>query len=312
MIQVQSLTKYFGERAAVLNLSFTIQQGELVGFLGLNGAGKTTTLRMLASLLLPTAGSVTVDGIEVTQDPFAIRRRIGYLPDVPPLHPEMTVGNFLRFAARLREVPAKEADVRVTEAEEKTALREVHDEPIASLSHGYRQRVGIAQALVHRPALLLLDEPAAGLDPAQIVEMRGLLRGLKGQHTVLLSSHFLSEIEQVCDRMLVMHNGSLVAEGNEDAIAKAMGHKRLLKVELVAKSAGTEALLAAIPGILGISRLSAADGLEAFELSSERDARADVARAIVGAGHDLLSLQHDAARLESVFLALTNQPRGQA
>jgi len=312
MIQVQSLTKYFGEHAAVLNLSFNIQQGELVGFLGLNGAGKTTTLRMLASLLLPTAGTVTVDGIEVTQDPFAIRRRIGYLPDVPPLHPEMTVGDFLRFAARLREVPAKQADARVAEAEEKTALREVHDEPIASLSHGYRQRAGIAQALVHRPALLLLDEPAAGLDPAQIVEMRGLLRGLKGQHTILLSSHFLSEIEQVCDRMLVMHNGSLVAEGNEDTIAKAMGHKHVMKVELAAKSAGVEALLAAIPGVTGVTRLPAPDGVEAFELACERDGRAEVARTVVGAGHDLLSLQQDAARLESVFLALTHQARGKA
>jgi ABC-2 type transport system ATP-binding protein len=311
MIQVQALTKYFGEHAAVRDLSFTIQQGELVGFLGLNGAGKTTTLRMLASLLLPTAGTVTVDGIEVTQDPFAIRRRIGYLPDVPPLHPEMTVGDFLRFAARLREVPAKHADARVAEAEEKTALREVHDAPIASLSHGYRQRAGIAQALVHRPALLLLDEPAAGLDPAQIVEMRGLLRGLKGHHTILLSSHFLSEIEQVCDRMLVMHHGRLVAEGNEDAIAKAMGHQHLLRVELAAADTA-EPLLATLPGVTGTTRLPAPDGVQAFELACERDIRAEVARAVVGAGHDLLALQQDAARLESVFLALTHQDRGKA
>jgi ABC-2 type transport system ATP-binding protein len=226
MIEVDKLSKYFGERAAIRDLSFSIAKGEVVGFLGLNGAGKTTTLRILGCLLLPTSGTVRVDGLEVTHHPYEIRGQIGFLPDVPPLYPEMTVGSYLTFAARLRQVPARETAARVAEAEEKTALRDVHGEVISELSHGYRQRVGLAQAIVHKPALLILDEPSAGLDPAQIVEMRNLLRGLHGEHTVLISSHFLTEISQTCDRLLVIHNGDLVGQGSEGELASAMGHGR--------------------------------------------------------------------------------------
>ncbi|HEY5452566.1 MAG TPA: ABC transporter ATP-binding protein, partial [Polyangia bacterium] len=167
MIEVKGLTKYYGELAAIHDLDFSIERGEVIGFLGLNGAGKTTALKILGCVLLPTAGDVKVDGIDIARDPHEVRRRIGFLPDTPPLYNDMTVGRYLKFAAELRGVPSSESDKAIAEAEEKTSTREVHDQPIFSLSHGYRQRVGVAQALVHRPKLLILDEPTSGLDPVQ-------------------------------------------------------------------------------------------------------------------------------------------------
>src|SRR6476469_10168301 len=223
MIKDKGLTKYYGELAAVRELDFSIDRGEVIGFLGLNGAGKTTALKILGCVLLPTAGDVKVDGIDIARDPHEVRRRIGFLPDTPPLYNDMTVGRYLKFAAELRGVVGSEADKAVTEAEEKTATREVHDRPIFSLSHGYRQRVGVAQALVHRPKLLILDEPTSGLDPVQIVEMRQLIRSLRGSHTILLSSHNLPEISQTCDRLLVIQNGEIVAQDTEQELAKRLG-----------------------------------------------------------------------------------------
>src|SRR5882672_1352308 len=220
MIEVKGLTKYYGEHAAIHDLNFTIDSGEVIGFLGLNGAGKTTTLKVLGCVLLPTAGEVTIDGIDIARDPHAIRRRIGFLPDSPPLYGEMTVGRYLAFAAQLRGVETAATASAVAEAEDKTATREVHDQLISSLSHGYRQRVGVAQALVHKPKLLILDEPTSGLDPVQIVEMRKMIRALRGDHTILLSSHILSEISQTCDRLLVIQRGEIVAQGTEQELAR--------------------------------------------------------------------------------------------
>src|SRR6476469_5728147 len=223
MIKDKGLTKYYGELAAVRELDFSIDRGEVIGFLGLNGAGKTTALKILGCILLPTSGDVTVDGIDIARDPHEVRRRIGFLPDTPPLYNDMTVGRYLKFAAELRGVPSSEAGKAVAEAEERTATRDVHDQPIFSLSHGYRQRVGVAQALVHKPKLLILDEPTSGLDPVQIVEMRKLIRSLKGEHTVLVSSHILSEISQTCDRLLVIQAGEIVAQGTEAELAQRFG-----------------------------------------------------------------------------------------
>jgi ABC-2 type transport system ATP-binding protein len=312
MIEVEKLTKYFGERAAIRDLTFSIEKGEVVGFLGLNGAGKTTTLRILGCLLLPSSGTVTVDGLEVTQDPYEIRRNIGFLPDTPPLYAEMTVGAYLAFAARLRQVPRQDVAARVAEAEEKTALRDMHREVIGELSHGFRQRVGVAQAIVHKPSLLILDEPSAGLDPAQIVEMRNLLRGLRGEHTVLISSHFLTEISQTCDRLLVIQAGELVGQGSEDELAQAMGQGgSAIEVEVKGGPQGVGEQLGAIAGV-GKARIvaSSEDGARTFEIVASRDVRAEVARLLVTAGCDLLRLEQNDRRLESIFMNLTQTPTG--
>ena len=311
MIEVDKLTKYFGERAAIRDLSFSIARGEVIGFLGLNGAGKTTTLRILGCLLLPSSGTVRVDGLEVTQNPYEIRRNIGFLPDMPPLYPEMTVGAYLAFAARLRKVPRQNVAAAVAYAEEKTALREVHGEVIGELSHGFRQRVGVAQAIVHKPALLILDEPSAGLDPAQIVEMRNMLRGLRGAHTVLISSHFLTEISQTCDRLLVIQAGELVGQCSEDELAMAMGRgSSLIEVEVKGQPNDLAAGLAAIPGVAKTRVVSTSESATTWELTANRDVRAQVARTVVTAGHDLLRLEQNERRLESIFMNLTQASPG--
>ena len=241
----------------------------------------------------------------------AIRRNIGFLPDTPPLYMEMTVGAYLAFAARLRHVPRPELAARVTEAEEKTALREVHSEVIGELSHGFRQRVGVAQAIVHKPALLILDEPSAGLDPAQIVEMRNMLRGLRGEHTVLISSHFLTEISQTCDRLLVIQAGELVGQGTEDELAQAMGQgSSVIEVEVKAQPSGLAERLTGIAGVSKVRIVASSDSATTLEIKSTRDVRAEVARQLVTAGCDLLRLEQNERRLESIFMNLTHTPAG--
>jgi ABC-2 type transport system ATP-binding protein len=308
MIEVKGLTKYYGEHAAIHDLNFAISSGEVIGFLGLNGAGKTTTLKVLGCVLLPTAGEVTVDGIDIARDPHAVRRRIGFLPDTPPLYGEMTVGRYLTFAAELRGVAGSAAARAVAEAEEKTATREVHDQLISSLSHGYRQRVGVAQALVHKPKLLILDEPTSGLDPVQIVEMRATVRALRGEHTILLSSHILSEISQTCDRLLVIQRGEIVAQGTEQELASQLGGGGTIEVEVAGPSARAIEAARTVTGIGECTVIRESDGVALISLQGPPDLRPKVARALVGNGIDLLRIDKGAARLESIFLQLTKTP----
>ena len=310
MIEVKGLTKYYGEHAAIRDLNFTIERGEVIGFLGLNGAGKTTTLKVLGCVLLPTAGEVKVDGIDIARHPHEIRRRIGFLPDTPPLYNEMTVGRYLAFAAQLRGVPSADAARAVAEAEEKTATRDVHDELISSLSHGYRQRVGVAQALVHKPKLLILDEPTSGLDPVQIVEMRKLIRELRGEHTILLSSHILSEISQTCDRLLVIQHGEIVAQGTEQELATRMGGGGTIEVEVAGAVGRARVEIArTVTGIGAGSVIREAGGIALVSLEGAPELRPKVARALVGNGIDLLRIDRGAARLESIFLKLTKDDK---
>jgi ABC-2 type transport system ATP-binding protein len=308
MIEVKGLTKYYGEHAAIHDLNFAISSGEVIGFLGLNGAGKTTTLKVLGCVLLPTAGQVTVDGIDIARDPHEVRRRIGFLPDTPPLYGEMTVGRYLTFAAELRGVAGTAAARAVAEAEEKTATREVHDQLISSLSHGYRQRVGVAQALVHKPKLLILDEPTSGLDPVQIVEMRATVKALRGEHTILLSSHILSEISQTCDRLLVIQRGEIVAQGTEQELATQLGGGGTIEVEVAGPSARAIEAARTVTGIGACTVIREADGVALLSLQGAPDLRPKVARALVGNGIDLLRIDKGAARLESIFLRLTKGP----
>ena len=313
MIDVKGLTKYYGEHAAISDLNFRIAQGEVIGFLGLNGAGKSTTLKVLGCVLLPTAGVVTVDGIDIAQDPHAVRRRIGFLPDTPPLYSEMTVGRYLGFVAQLRGVPASETEAAVADAELKTATRDKHDDLISSLSHGYRQRVGVAQALVHRPKLLILDEPTSGLDPVQIVEMRNMIRALRGSHTILLSSHILSEISQTCDRLLVIQRGEIVAQGTEQDLARAMGGGGTIEVEVAAPSARAIAVARSVDGVGEVTLLAEGDGVAALSFRAAPELRPRLARALVQNGIDLLRIDRGAARLESIFIQLTkDRPAGEA
>jgi ABC-2 type transport system ATP-binding protein len=307
MIHVKGLTKYYGEHAAIRDLNFSIEQGEVIGFLGLNGAGKTTTLKVLGCVLLPTAGEVTVDGLDIARDPHEIRRRIGFLPDTPPLYSEMTVGSYLSFAAQLRGVPSDKAAAHVTESEEKTGIRDKHDALISSLSHGYRQRVGVAQALVHKPKLLILDEPTTGLDPVQIVEMRAMIRALRGAHTVLLSSHILSEISQTCDRLLVIQSGEIVAQGSEQELAARMGAGGTVEIEVFGPARRVLDAVATVPGVGEAAVLRDIDGVVVVRLQASPDLRPKIARAVIQNGLDLLRIDRGAAQLESIFLQLTRK-----
>jgi ABC-2 type transport system ATP-binding protein len=304
MIQVRQLTKYYGEHPAIRDLDFDIQRGEVIGFLGLNGAGKTTTLKILGCVLLPTSGRVVVDGLEVTERPHEVRRRIGFLPDTPPLYNEMTVADYLTFAARLRGVPARDTAKRVSEAEEKTSLRDVHGEIIGTLSHGFRQRVGLAQALVHQPALLILDEPTGGLDPVQIVEMRNLMRRLRGEHTLLISSHILSEVSQTCDRLLVIDEGRIVAQGTVEEMAGAAGTSGEIELEVRGPGDRVAAAVKTVNGVRGASVTREENGVVALRVQAAPDLRPNIVRAVVAHGLDLLRVDRSASHLEAVFMRL--------
>ena len=309
MIEVRDLLKYYGERRATGPLSFTIDKGEIVGLLGLNGAGKTTALRVLACDLLPSSGSVRVDGFDVVDQPHEVRRRIGYLPDTPPLYGEMTVHEYLVFAARIRGMSSADAARRAGVVEEAAQLENVRDDLISSLSHGFKQRVGIAQAVVHGPQLLILDEPISGLDPVQIVEMRQLLRNLRGEHTIVLSSHILTEISETCDRILVLGDGRIVASGTEAELSKNLAGGA--QVELTVRTshdARATALLSAIEGVRSVAKLApreAGPDIVTLRIDAERDVREAVCKALVGADVGLLEMVRSKHELESIFLRLT-------
>ena len=307
MILVDNLHKYYGERRAVGPLSFSIDKGEIVGLLGLNGAGKTTALRILACDLLPSVGTVRVDGIDVVDQPREVRRRIGYLPDAPPLYGEMTVREFLVFVARLRGMSKSDAEGHAAEAERVTSIDDVSSDHIYSLSHGYRQRVGIAQALVHRPQLLLLDEPILGLDPVQIVEMRHLLRRLRGDFTIVLSSHNLKEISETCDRLLVIREGTIIASGTEAALSEKVLRGSRVNCTVCGNLSRAEQAVRAVDGVTALTHVSAeGEGPRGhvLQIVANRDVRPDLVRALVSAEVDVVGLDQGVGELESVFLQL--------
>ena len=307
MIEIQALTKYYGDKKAVGPLSFSIAKGEIVGLLGLNGAGKTTTLRILSCDLLPSSGSVRVDGLDVVDNSDEVRARIGYLPDHPPLYDEMTVHEYLLFAARLRGLSTEDALARVEEVLGATQIRSVRDDVIATLSHGFRQRVGIAQAIVHRPRLLVLDEPIGGLDPVQIVEMRELVRSLRHDHTTIISSHILSEISETCDRILVIRGGEIVASGTEAELSTQLLEGGRLAVTIRGDAGQCKRLLASVKGVKNVELIEPAepgDHVASFAIEAERDVREDVCRTLVLGNIGILGLSRSEHELESIFLRL--------
>jgi ABC-2 type transport system ATP-binding protein len=313
VIEIESLYKYYGERRAVGPLTASIQAGEIVGLLGLNGAGKTTTLRILACDLLPTSGSVKVGGLDVVEQPHEVRGKVGYLPDRPPVYDDMTVEEYLAYAARLKRVSASAVGARVSDVLGMCELGDVRGLMVGTLSHGYRQRLGIAQAIVHRPAFVVLDEPISGLDPLQIVEMRNLVRGLRGDHTVVVSSHILHEISETCDRILVIQDGEIRWSGTEADLAtqigKGMRVRLTVRVPGATEEAARDRASALVQGVDGVRTVEAqppaevGEGIVSLEVTSESDLRDALCRALVKA--DLGVLEVSRLRdLETTFRAL--------
>ena len=307
MIEVSDLTKLYGERRALGPVSFRVTAGDVVGFLGLNGAGKSTALRILACDLLPSGGDVRIDGMDVVDSALAVRTLVGFLPDRPPVYPEMTVAEYLRFVARLRGVPASQAAAHVADVVSLTHVEGVLHQMIGSLSQGYAQRVGIAQAIVHRPRLLILDEPFTGLDPVQIVEMRALIRGFARQHTVLLSSHNLGEIREICDRILVIREGRLVAHGTEAELTSHMRGHVHIEVTVRGDGEAAAARARALPGVVAtqLRRDAEREGLCDLAIDAETDVREALCRDLVSAGLGVLRLDRAQRELEQVFVELS-------
>jgi ABC-2 type transport system ATP-binding protein len=309
VIEASGLSKYFGGKRALGPVSFTIGRGETVGFLGLNGAGKTTVLRILAGDLRPSAGTLTVEGVDAVRQPLGVRRLVGFLPELPPVYPDMAVTEYLRFAARLRGMPAGAAlESRLDEVHAITGLDPVRTELVRNLSQGYRQRVGLAQAIVHEPALLILDEPAHDLDPAQIVEMRRLIASLRGRHTILISSHNLPEISETCDRLLVLDAGEVIAQGTEAELsARWLGVQRT-EVVIRAPEGGAAAAIERLRRLEAVRDVTLGDGEHedgiVIVVESASDRRAEICRTLVEGGFDVLRLGHRPRKLESLFLGL--------
>lgn len=308
MIQVENLTKVFGSIPVLGDVSFSVHGGEVVGLLGPNGAGKTTAMRILTGAIPPSSGTVRVAGHDVTQAPLEVKRRVGYLPEVPPVYPEMRVRSYLRFVAELKGVPKARRRERVEWALGQCSLENRADQPIEQLSKGHRQRVGLAQATLHDPDLLVLDEPTSGLDPRQIIEVRDLIRELSGEHTVVLSSHILSEIAASCERLIVMSQGRVVASDSVQRLSERF--IGVGKVRLLARGP-LDALHDAVRAVDGVDGLTdhqdPATGAWRLEITGPPDSelRPRIAAAVVEAGHELLALEHEELSLEAIFLRLT-------
>jgi len=307
MIEVEKLTKRYGRATAVDQISFTVQKGEILGFLGPNGAGKTTTMRILTCFLPASDGTARVAGYDVFESPLEVKRRVGYLPETPPLYPDMEVESFLDFVARIKGVAPKERKAKLAEAVEKCRIGDVRTTLIGKLSKGYRQRVGLAQAILHNPEVLILDEPTAGLDPKQIIETRELIKGLGGEHTVVLSTHILPEVSMTCGRVVIINKGKVVAEDTPDNLTHRLRGAATLRLEVRGQSGPVFDALRVVPGVLRIHPKGEAAGVAAFEVEAEagRDVRAELARAVVQRGFDLLALSQAGMSLEEIFLHLT-------
>jgi ABC-2 type transport system ATP-binding protein len=305
MIAVQDLTKYYGLTPAISHLSFEVGKGEIVGFLGPNGAGKTTTLKILAGFLSPTAGVARINGHDCVTESLAVRRSLGYLPETAPLYNELTVSQFLRFAARAKGVAAKDEQAELDRVIDSCLLTGVRNTLTSSLSKGFRQRVGLAQALLHNPPLLILDEPTIGLDPSQIVEIRQLIKDLSGDHTVILSSHILPEVSQLCQRVIIINKGQIVASDTPENLARQLGHGSRLKLEIKGPVPEVTAALHTLPGVKDVVSQGEARFLMTY--AGEQELRPEVARLVVGRGWDLLELQAQEFTLEEVFLNLVTE-----
>jgi ABC-2 type transport system ATP-binding protein len=307
MIEVTGLTRYYGDHRAIENLSFRIETHQIVGVLGLNGAGKSTTLRILAGLLMPSEGTVRIDGQDILDAPLEWRRQIGFLPEDPPLYDEMVVRDFLRYTGRLRGMSSQAVEAAIEDVAGRTAIHEVLDRVIDTLSHGFRKRVGIAQSIIHSPSLVILDEPISGLDPVQIVEMREVVGRFREGCTVLVSSHILSEISQTCDHILVLHEGRLVAQGTEEELAARILQGRKLALVLRGTTPMVAKLLEGAPEVEHVDGIEEREGLIQARLTLSGDTREALVSRLAGAGVGIRKVDDGEAELEQIFIGLTRE-----
>lgn len=305
MIEVNDLTKYYGAHLAISRLSFGVEDGEILGFLGPNAAGKTTTLKILAGYMPPTSGTATINGFDCLTQSLQVRQSLGYLPENVPLYHDLTVIQFLDFAARAKGVAASQLKGEIERALDECGLKHVRHTLIGSLSKGYRQRVGLAQALLNRPPLVILDEPTIGLDPSQIVEIRELIRNLAGNHTVILSSHILPEVSQICQRVIIINRGQIVASDTPANLTRQLGENARLSLTVEGPEAAVLALLQTVPGVN--KALAGGNSHYTLEVDMAQEVRPELARRIVHHGWNLLELKTQEFTLEDVFINLVTE-----
>ncbi len=310
MIDIRHLTKVYGTKTAVQDITFSVDRGEILGFLGPNAAGKTTTMRILTCYMPATSGRASIAGFDVFEQSMEVRRRIGYLPENPPLYSEMTVEKYLEFVGGIKGMDRRLLKTRVPEVMEKTSIRTEAGRIIKHLSKGYRQRVGIAQALIHNPEVLILDEPTVGLDPKQIIEVRELIKGLGGDHTIILSTHILPEVSMTCGRVIIINEGHIVASDTTENLTRRLRGSDNIYVEVEGPEESVEAKVRALGGVTAVSlRKTEKSRRSGYLIETEigRDVRRDLAALVVGQGWGLLEMRPVGMSLEEVFLHLTTR-----
>ena len=315
MIEVEDLSKAYGTVTAVDRVSFKVNKGEILGFLGPNGAGKTTTMRILTGFVPATSGTARVAGFDVFKDSLEVRRHIGYLPESPPVYPDMTVEDYLDFVARIKHLPPERRADRISDALSKTNIEDKRHSLIKHLSRGYKQRVGIAQALVHDPDVIILDEPTVGLDPKQIIEVRHLIKSLAGNHTIILSTHILPEVSMTCDRVVIINKGKIAAVDTPQNLTSQLKGSQKVRIDVQAPDKPLQELLGNLPGVARVqveAIASTGRQMATIEVSSGKDIRSDVAAAVVQKGWPLYELRGVSLSLEDIFLELTTDDSSHA
>ena len=310
MIEVNGLTKNYGDVAAIEGVTFRAEEGQILGFLGPNGAGKTTTMRILTCFQPPSSGTASVGGFDVVEQSMEVRKRIGYLPEHPPVYNDMTVRSYLRFVGKIKGVPPAQLAGRVDETMEMTGTAHVHNTVIGHLSKGYKQRVGLAQALVHDPAVLILDEPTVGLDPKQIIEIREVIKGLGGDHTVILSTHILPEVNLTCEQVVIINNGRIAGEGTPESLTAQLKDGEVLRAEVTGPEEQVKSTISGVSGVLDVSVEQAPDvGDAAYIISTTpgHDVRDELSRQLVNGGFGLRELRSLEMTLEDIFLRLVTE-----
>ncbi len=308
MIDVQHVSKHYGPVAALNDISFSIQKGEIVAFLGPNGAGKTTTMRILTGFMPPTSGTVYVAGFDCLETPWEVKKHIGYLPETPPLYLELTVREYLTFVGRIKRLPPEHVQERMETIIHQTGLAEVQKRVIGHLSRGYRQRVGLAQALLHNPPVLILDEPTTGLDPNQIIEIRELIKSLAGSHTIILSTHLLAEATAICKKVIIIHQGQIVAVDTPEQLGAKLRQSEVVHLTIKQSDSGLLDDLAKVPGVLTVTAGTIPNTYQ-LETTVGKDIREELTTFIVNRGVGLLELTTQSVSLEDVFKVLTTKDK---